>query len=51
MYVNYEVVCLQLQEALMTYRGMLHPLLDKCGINTEDDVRTQKFYGSHTQYR
>ncbi|KAF6025519.1 TCF25 [Bugula neritina] len=40
-----------LQESLMMFPGLLQPLLEECGVNTEADKSINKHFGEHKQQR
>lgn len=39
-----------LQDSLLMFPGMLHPLLDKCNVNPDPKVSSHAFFGPDSQY-
>ncbi|XP_033729246.1 transcription factor 25-like, partial [Pecten maximus] len=39
-----------LQDSLMMFPGLLHPLLDKCNVNPDPQVSSHAFFGPDSQY-
>ena len=41
----------QLQTSLLMFPGLLHPLLDKCGIAADRSVQDHHYFGMEAQLR